>query len=83
MTTMITQAIKTMVESAEFPKNLLAGIVSVVVGLVVSIFYLILNHMPMTPETAVYIIILIVLSWLCAMLGYDKVIQTLTQIKKK
>lgn len=32
-------------------------------------------------KMAVYLIALVLLSWLCAMLGYDKVIQAITQIR--
>lgn len=81
MTTLITEAIKKMVSDEIYLKNILAAIVSVVVSIAVSVGYLILTHTAVTPEIIVYIITLIVLSWLCAMLGYDKVVQTLAQIK--
>lgn len=81
-TTLVTQAIKAMMpEEGKFPKNLLAGIVSIAVSIAVSAGYLILTKTPMSPDVGVYIVCLVVLSWLCAMLGYDKVMQTITQLK--
>lgn len=83
MTSLITEALKTMLPNKEYSKNILAGIVAVVVSIAVSIGYLILSHTAISQEIIVYIVILIVLSWLCAMLGYDKVMQTIAQIRTK
>lgn len=83
MTSLITEAIKKMLSDNGFSKNILAGIVSVVVSIAVSIGYLILSHTAASQEIIVYIVVLIVLSWLCAMLGYDKVMQTITQLRTK
>lgn len=83
MTSLITEALKTMLQNKEYSKNILAGIVAVVVSIAVSIGYLILSHTAISQEIIVYIVILIVLSWLCAMLGYDKVMQTIAQIRTK
>ena len=83
MTSLITEALKTMLPNKEYSKNILAGIVAVVVSIAVSTGYLILSHTAISQEVIVYIVILIVLSWLCAMLGYDKVMQTIAQIRTK
>lgn len=83
MTSLITEALKTMLPNKEYSKNILAGIVAVVVSIAVSTGYLILSHTAISQEIIVYIVILIVLSWLCAMLGYDKVMQTIAQIRTK
>lgn len=61
--------------------NLIVGIVSVVISTVVGIFYYMLTDMVFDPKLIVYLVALIFISWLCAMLGYDKVVQTLKQIK--
>ena len=68
-------------DDSTFSKNILAGIVAIVVSTAISIGYCVLTHTAATSEVVVYAICLIALTWLCAMLGYDKVIQTLTQIK--
>lgn len=84
LTTLATEAVKKMIpEKAEYSKNILAGLVAIVVGVLVSIGYCILTHTAATPEVVVYAVCLVILSWICAMVGYDKVIQTLTQIRDK
>lgn len=61
--------------------NIVVAIVSVVISVAVGIFYCILAKIAFNSQLIVYLIALVFLSWLCAMLGYDKVIQTLKQIK--
>lgn len=81
LTTLATEAVKTMIpEKVEYSKNVLAGIVAIAVGIAVSVGYCILTKTPATKETIVYAICLVALSWICAMVGYDKVVQTITQI---
>lgn len=82
MTTLTTEAIKMMIpEKAEYSKNVLAGIVAIAVGIAVSVGYCILTNTPATKETIVYAVCIVALSWICAMVGYDKVVQTITQIR--
>lgn len=79
MTGLITEAIKKMVTVKE--PNLVAGIVSVFTAAIVGLGYVILNDIAIDLTVIMAIVVLIIFSWLCAMLGYDKVIQTITQIK--
>lgn len=82
MTTLITEAIKKSIpEEKQYSKNILAGIVAVCSSVGIGAGYLVLNHIALTPEVAVYSIALIVLTWLTATLGYDKVVQTIRQLK--
>ena len=76
------EAIKKMLGDRKYPTNIIAGIVSIVLSVVVGIFYCILTSTPFTSAVIIYIIALVFLSWLCAMLGYDKVIQSIKQIKQ-
>lgn len=81
MTGLITEAVKkSLPEKATYSKTLLAGIISIIVAVGVSIGYIILARVPVTQETVVYIIELIVMSWLCSTLGYDTVKKTVLQI---
>lgn len=79
MTSLITEALKTVLPDNGYSKNILAGIVSIFVSAAISTGYVILNNIPVTQDVIVYIITLVVLTWLCAMLGYDKVVQTIKQ----
>lgn len=80
-TGLIVEAIKKMINVKK--PNIVAAIVSVIVGIVVSIGYIYLSHIPFTIDSILYIIGIVVLSWLVSMLGYDKVIQTILQIKER
>ena len=63
--------------------NTTAGIVAAVLAILLGVGYALYTAMPCTVQLVLEIIALAGLSWLCAMVGYDKVIQTLEQLKKK
>lgn len=79
LVTLITEAVKKAIVNV--PPNLVALIVSVVTGIAVPVGYMILSHLSITAQDIVYIIATVVLTWLISMLGYDKVIQSLLQLK--
>ena len=81
LVSLTTEALKKVLNGKEVSNNLLVGAPAIVIGFAVGICYCLLNSITITTEVIIYIIALIFLSWLCAMLGYDKVIQTLKQIK--
>ena len=81
LTGLIVEAVKKMVEVHK--PNIVAAIVSTIVGVVVPIGYVLASKISFSIEVILYIISIMVLSWLIAMLGYDKVIQTILQIKEK
>ena len=85
LTGLVTEAIKRILEEQkkQYYSNTLAGIVAVVIAVLVDIGYTVLNNMVFDVTWVVYLIALIGLSWLCAMDGYDKVIQALSQIRSK
>lgn len=56
---------------------------SVVVTFLMILGYIIYTGILVTPQTIVTAVTLIILSFLCATLGYDKVIQTLKQVGKR
>lgn len=80
-----TEAIKRILEEwkKKYSSNTIASIVAVAFAVLVDVGYTLLNNMAFDVMWVVYLISLIILSWLCAMLGYDKVIQTLTQVRGK
>lgn len=63
--------------------NALAGFVSVGLSLLVGIAYVIMVKATINAIMIVYLIALILLSWLSAMVGYDKVVQAITQFQNK
>ena len=78
MTSLITQAIKKIL--TDKTPTITAAIVSVVVGIAVPVGYMLLKALPFTVADIVYIVSLVVLTWLCSTLGYDTVITALAQL---
>ncbi len=64
-----------------YKSNILAGVVSVVLSLAAGAGYIIMVETQLNAKMAVILIALVLLSWLCAMVGYDKVMQAISQIK--
>lgn len=83
-TSLTVEAIKKFIgEKYSASSNIVAGITSVVLGTVIGAFYCILAEVAFTSQLVIILIALVFLSWLCAMVGYDKVIQAITQLKTK
>lgn len=80
MTGLLTEAIKQLVTVNK--PNIIAAIVSVVVGIAIPCMYVVMNELTFDTTTILYIFSIVVLSWLCSMLGYDKVMQTISHIKR-
>ena len=78
ITGLVTEALKKMMEITK--PNVTAAIVSLVTGLFVSVSWIFVQHIVVNATTILFCVSLIVLSWLCSMLGYDKVVQTLAQL---
>jgi ABC-type uncharacterized transport system permease subunit len=83
-TGLFTEGVKIFLQELSVPyhANALAGFVAIVLSLLVGSAYIILTADTINAQIVVYLIALVLLSWLCAMVGYDKVIQTITQFKK-
>ena len=83
LTSLATEAVKKLLaeHSKNYYANTLAGIVSVILSVAIGIGYTMLSSISFTSQTIVYLIALVFISWLCAMVGYDKVIQAISQFK--
>ena len=84
LTGLTVEAIKEVLKELERPykANILAGLVAVVLSALVMAGYVTLVGAVINSKMVVYLIALVLLSWLSAMVGYDKVIQAITQIRK-
>lgn len=80
-----TEAVKKQLDELKkkYYSNLLAGIIAIVLSIAVDAAYIILTGSILNEKMAVYLIALILLSWLSAMVGYDKVMQAISQITAK
>jgi len=80
-TSLIVEAIKKMTTVKK--PNILAAIVAVIVGAGASIAYIVLRGIAVDAKVIVVVVTFIILCWLCSMLGYDKIYQTIMQLKGK
>ncbi len=80
-TGLVTEAIKKILSefNIKYHANTLAGVVAAVLSAALGAGYVIITGLAFTLETLVCIIALVFMSWLCAMVGYDKIIQVISQ----
>lgn len=82
-TGLATEAMKNVLVEHNKPyhANTLAGIIALILSSATGIGYVVVTDIGFTAPAVMSIISLVFISWLCAMVGYDKVIQTISQIK--
>ena len=84
LTGLVTEGIKILLD--EFGKiyksNMLAGTVASVLSVSVGAGYIILMEAQINAKMIVILMALMLLSWLSAMIGYDKVVQAISQFRK-
>ena len=85
LTGLSTEAIKMLYDERKkkYKANTIAGVVAVLISILVGAGYMVVMNISFTPQFGVMLFALAFLSWLCAMLGYDKVIQSIKQYKTK
>lgn len=82
-TGLVTEAVKKCLREMgrTYHANALAGCVAVALSAAVGAAYVILTGAAVNAQMAVYLVALLFLSWLAAMVGYDKVVQAVTQFR--
>lgn len=85
LTGLVTEAIKLILaeHNVKYYSNTLSGIVALVLSVVVGICYVIFMDIGFSAQIIVSLVALVFGSWLGAMVGYDKVVQIISQFKKK
>lgn len=83
LTSLVTEAVKMICDEHKwkYHNNTLAGICALLLSITASVCYVIYTNGVFTPQTIVLIIALTFLSWLCAMVGYDKVSEIFKNLK--
>lgn len=81
LTSVTTEGVKKMLGERKFNANLLTGIVALILASGVGVGYVILAGLTFTAQIVVSIIALVFASWLCAMIGYDKVKEVIKSFK--
>lgn len=83
LTSLVVEALKKFIgEDKKYSNNLLAGLVAIVLSIAVGVCYCIFFEIAFSSQIVIYVIALVLLGWLCSMLGYDKVVQSLAQLKQ-
>lgn len=81
LSSLITEGIKNLVKDKEnLPTNIVALIVSLLVGSVGTSIYYVLNDIGFNTNNIIYMILIGLANGLCSMVTYDKFMQALTQI---
>ena len=83
LTGLTTEAVKKVCTefNVNYKSNTLAGIVSTILSVAVGVGYTLIHNIPLTTQIVFYLIAMMFMSWLCAMIGYDKVVQAISQFK--
>lgn len=83
LTGLATEAVKKLLTEHDvtYRANTLAGLVSFVLSAAIGAGYIVMTGATFTSQIVVCLIAQVFMSWLCAMVGYDKVIQAISQFK--
>ena len=83
LTSLATEAIKKLLaeHNKNYHANTLAGLVSMVISIAIGVGYMLISNIAFSVQAIVYLLMLVFISWLCAMVGYDKVVQAISQFK--
>lgn len=82
LTGLVTEGVKRLLDewNLNYSSNMVAGAAAVILAAIYGIAYVAITDAALTAGLIVYLIALVILSWLCAMVGYDKVKQAIEQI---
>ena len=83
LTSLTTEAIKNVLieRNVTYRANTLAGIIALIIATAIGLGYIVVMDTGFTAEIIVCWIAQVFMRWLCAMVGYDKVIQAISQFK--
>lgn len=83
VTGLVTEAVKKILTEHKitYHANTLAGLIATILSAAMGVGYIMLSGVGFTSQTIIYLVILVLISWLCSMVGYDKVIQAIKQFK--
>ena len=83
ITGLVTEALKKIFieHKMKYYANTLAGAVAIILSAAIGIGYIVITGTAFAASTIVQLVVLVFISWLCSMVGYDKVIQAIEQFK--
>lgn len=80
MTGLIVEAIKKM-KGGINKINIVTAIVGTIVGVIIPVGYILYTGISFDVQNILAIISIAIFSWLCSMLGFDKVMETFKQVR--
>lgn len=85
VTSLITEGVKKLFDSlnVKYVSNVVVLCVSIIIGGIGTTVFYLWNDFAFTTLNIICIFLMVCANWLCAMLGYDKVMQALEQIKNR
>lgn len=83
LTGLATEAVKKIMaeHNVAYRANTLAGLIAFILSVAIGSGYVVFTDIGFTSQVVVCLIAQVFMSWLCAMVGYDKVIQAISQFK--
>ena len=83
LTGLVTEGVKKILTELNktYKANTLAGVIASILSIGICIGYLICTNTSFTGPVIVCLVAQVFMSWLCAMVGYDKVVQAISQFK--
>lgn len=84
-TSLFTEGVKMLLDSLnlKYASNIVVLFVSIIVGGIGTVVFYLWNDIAWTSLNIICLFLMICANWLCAMVGYDKVMQAITQIKNR
>ena len=85
VTSLCTQGVKKFLTSMKknYAANIVVLVISIIVGGIGTVVYYMYDGVAWTPLNITIVFLMMLANWLGAMLGYDKIMQAITQIKSK
>ena len=80
---LFTEAVKKILKEKKvnYSANAVTGCIAIVLSIAAGVCYVIMTGAAVNAQLIIWLVALVFLSWLAAMVGYDKVLQAITQIK--
>lgn len=83
VTSLATEAVKKLLDSMQivYASNIVVLILAIFIGGVGTASFYVFQNIAWTPTNALCVFLMICANWMCSMVGYDKVMQAITQFK--
>lgn len=83
VTSLATEAVKKLLDSMQivYASNIVVLILAIFIGCVGTASFYVFQGIAWTTTNALCVFLMICANWMCSMVGYDKVMQAITQFK--